>query len=163
MNAVCKKGEASMNTVEREQSAPTILLATFYVRDALCAVDAAGIQEVIRVGSVTLVHHAPPEVVGVINLRGKIVTLLDIGLILGFAKAPPGPDSRVFIIEETGEFFGLLVDRVGDVFELDAQHEESLPANVPAAQARYFSGVFRAGGNVIARLRPEDLLAESRL
>lgn len=152
-----------MNMIQTEQAAQTILLATFYVRDALCAVDAAGVQEVIRVGSVTTVHHAPHEVVGVINLRGKIVTLLDIGLILGLGNATRSGDSRVFIIEDNGEFFGLLVDRVGEVFELDARCEEPLPANIPATQARYFSGVFRAAGNVIARLKPEDLLAESRL
>ena len=64
-------------------AAPTTLLATFYVRDALCALDAAGVQEVIRLTSVTPVRQASPEIAGVINLRGKIVTLLDTGLILG--------------------------------------------------------------------------------
>ena len=62
-----------------EPSTQTVLLATFFVRDALCALDASRVQEVIRVETVTLVRHAPAEVAGVINLRGKIVTLLDLG------------------------------------------------------------------------------------
>jgi purine-binding chemotaxis protein CheW len=58
-----------------QQTAQTVLLATFFVRNALCALDASVVQEVIRPGSVTPVRHAPAEVCGVINLRGKIVTL----------------------------------------------------------------------------------------
>ncbi len=65
----------------------TVLLATFFVRDALCALDAAGVQEVIRLGPVTPVRHAPEEVLGILNLRGKIVTIVDLGLRLGFSQA----------------------------------------------------------------------------
>ncbi|MEI9974038.1 MAG: chemotaxis protein CheW [Ignavibacteriota bacterium] len=90
----------------------TVLLATFFVRDALCALDAAGIQEVIRLGPLTPVRHASPDVAGILNLRGKIVTILDLGLRLGFPKVVPSGDSRIFIIEDRNEFVGLLVDRV---------------------------------------------------
>jgi chemotaxis signal transduction protein len=60
------------------------------------------------------------------------------------------------------EFLGLLVDRVGEVLEVDPAREEPLPANIPAAQARYFRGVYRADGHVIALLNPVTLLAENR-
>jgi purine-binding chemotaxis protein CheW len=151
-----------MITTQAEQTTQTTLLATFYVRDALCAIDAAGVQEVIRLSSVTPVRHASDEVAGVINLRGKIVTLLDIGMILGLGKAPATRDSRVFIVEDRTEFLGLLVDRVGEVFEVDPSREEPLPANIPASRARFFRGVYRADGHVIALLNPITLLAESR-
>ena len=95
-----------MTAVQIERTAQTTLLATFFVRDALCALDAAGVQEVIRLGAVTPVRHAADEVAGVINLRGKIVTLLDIGMILGLGRAPATRDSRVFIVEDRAEFLG---------------------------------------------------------
>src|ERR1700729_1853297 len=114
-----------MVETEIEQSAQTVLLATFFVRDALCALDAAGVQEVIRVDSVTRVRHAPDEVAGVMNLRGKIVTLLDLGMILGFGKSVVTRESRVFIIEDRNEFLGVLVDRVGEVIEVVRGREES--------------------------------------
>ena len=142
--------------------AQTALLATFFVRDALCALDASGVQEVIRIGSVTRVRQAPDEVVGVMNLRGKIVTLLDLGLILGFGKSVATHESRVFIVEDRGEFLGILVDRVSEVIEVDSAQGESLPVNIPAAQARFFQGVCRAGGQVIAILNPGEVLDESR-
>ena len=75
-----------MADAQIESTAQATLLATFFVGDALCALDAAGVQEVIRVESVTAVRHAPPEVVGVMNLRGKIVTLLDPRIILGLGQ-----------------------------------------------------------------------------
>lgn len=151
-----------MTATQVEHTVQTTLLATFFVRDALCAIDAAGVQEVIRLSSVTPVRHASDEVVGVINLRGKIVTLLDIGMILGLGKAPATRDSRVFIVEDRTEFLGLLVDRVGEVLELDPDREEPLPVNIPAARARFFRGVYRADGHVIALLNPITLLSESR-
>jgi purine-binding chemotaxis protein CheW len=146
-----------------EQSTHTALLATFFVRKALCALDASRVQEVIRVESVTSVRHAPPEVAGVMNLRGKIVTLLDLGMILGFGKSEVTRESRVFIIEDRSEFLGVLVDQVGEVFEVERGAEESLPVNIPAAQARFFQGVCRAGGYVISLLNPQEVLSESRV
>jgi purine-binding chemotaxis protein CheW len=152
-----------MVETEIESNALTVLLATFFVRDALCALDAAGVQEVIRVESVTTVRHAPDEVAGVINLRGKIVTLLDLGIILGFGKSVVTRESRVFIIEDRNEFLGVLVDRVGEVIEVEPGQEDSLPVNIPAAQARFFQGICRTGGHVIALLNPGEVLNESRL
>src|ERR1035438_1418657 len=91
----------------------TVLLAAFFVRDALCALDAAGVREVIRLGPLTPVRYAPEEVIGIVNLRGKIVTVVDLGLRLGFPKAVAGSDSRIFIMEDRGEVIRLLVGRGG--------------------------------------------------
>jgi purine-binding chemotaxis protein CheW len=152
-----------MVETEIEQNNRTSLLSSFYVRDALCALDASGVQEVIRVGPVTPVRHAPAGVAGVINLRGKIVTLLDLGRILGFGKTAVTRETRIFIIEDRNEFLGVLVDRVGDVVEVEAGREEPLPANIPAAQARFFKGLCRPAGQVIAILNPAEVLNENRI
>jgi purine-binding chemotaxis protein CheW len=138
----------------------TVLLATFYVRDALCGLDAAGVQEVIRLATVTPVPYAPDEVLGIVNLRGRIVTIVDLGLRLGFAKAAPGPDTRVFIIEDRNEFIGLLVDRVDEVVESAREQWQPPPANVQYGQARFFKAVCRAGGRVITLLDPGQILNE---
>ena len=138
----------------------TVLLATFFVREALCGLDATGIQEVIRVGPLTPVRHAPPEVAGIVNLRGKIVTILDLGLRLGFAKAVVSGDSRIFIIEDRSEFIGLLVDRVDEVVEVEPGQWRQPPANVNAAQSRFFKGVCSARGRVITLLDSGQVLAE---
>jgi len=140
-----------------------LLLATFFVGNTLCALDASGVQEVLRVGSVTRVRHAPDQVAGVINLRGKIVTLLDLGMLLGFGKSVVTRESRIFIVEDRLEFIGVLVDRVADVVEVEMGQQEALPINMPSAQARFFQGVCRAGGRVIALLNSREVLNESSL
>lgn len=149
-----------MSPTFASETGRTVLLATFYVRHALCALDAAGIQEVIRLGPVTPVRHAPAEVAGIVNLRGKIVTILDLGLRLGLPAATPGRDARVFIIEDRNEFVGLLVDRVDEVVETDGAEWAPLPSNMSFLQARFFQGVCRIGDRVIALLNPAEVLAE---
>jgi len=147
-----------MSQTPTQQAGQTVLLATFFVRDALCALDAADIQEVIRLGPVTPVSYAPEEVLGIVNLRGKIVTIVDLGLRLGFSKVVAGPDSRIFIIEDGNEFIGLLVDRVDEVVELEAGQWQPPPANVNWGQARFFQGVCRNRGRVITLLDAGQIL-----
>jgi purine-binding chemotaxis protein CheW len=139
------------------------LLATFFIRDTHCALDAGGVQEVIRLGAVTAVRNAPKEVLGIINLRGRIVTVLDVGLKLGFARVPIGPDGRIFVIEDRNEFIGLLVDRVGEVVEIEGARLEAPPANVSPAHSRFFRGVYRVNGKIITQMDVNQLLAESAL
>jgi purine-binding chemotaxis protein CheW len=149
-----------MSTMPVSQASQAVLLATFFVRDALCAMDAAGIQEVIRLGPLTPVRHAPPEVAGILNLRGKIVTILDLGLRLGLGAVVPTNDSRIFIIEDRNEFVGLLVDRVDEVVEVGKDQWQAPPANVLSGQARFFQGVYRTRGRVITVLEPGAILSE---
>jgi purine-binding chemotaxis protein CheW len=146
-----------------EGTAQTVLLATFFVREALCALEASEVHEVIRVESVTPVRHAPDEVIGVMNLRGKIVTLLDPGIILGLGKSVVTHESRVFILEDRNEFLGLLVDKAGEVFEVEPGEGDPLPVNIPAGQARFFQRVCRTSGQVITVLNSREVLNESRL
>jgi purine-binding chemotaxis protein CheW len=155
------RAEKTMSTTLKSQAGQSILLATFFVRDALCALDAASVQEVIRLGPVTPVRYAPEEVIGIVNLRGRIVTIVDLGMRLGFPKAVPGADSRIFIIEDRSEFIGLLVDRVDEVVEVERDHWQPPPANVNWGQARFFKGVCRARGRVITLLDAAPILAEA--
>lgn len=142
------------------EAGQTVLLATFFVRDALCALDAAGIQEVIRVGRITPVRHAPPEVVGIVNLRGRIVTVLDLGLRLGFPKTVADGDSRILIMEDRNEFVGLLADRMDQVVEVERDGWQAPPANVASGQGRFIQGVYRTRGRAITVLDAGPILAE---
>jgi purine-binding chemotaxis protein CheW len=146
-----------MPDIQIQSSQPT-LLATFFVREALCGLDASSVQEVIRLGAITVAPHAPADVAGIINLRGRIVTIVDAAMKLGYGRTETGADTRVFIVEDHNEFLGLLVDRVGEVVEVERGAEEPLPANMKPDQARYFKGVSRAGGRLIALLNPGGIL-----
>lgn len=144
-----------------KQAQDSILLATFLVRGTSCALDASGVQEVMRLARLTTVHHAAPEVMGVINMRGRIVTILDVGLRMGFDRAVLGPDSRVFIIEDRSEFIGLLVDRVGEVVEVQRNSIEPTPANVQSGRMGFFHGVVRTGGRITTLINIEQVLSDA--
>jgi len=135
------------------------LLASFAVSDSFYALDASTVQEVIRVPSLTRVPHAPPSVLGIINLRGRIVTVLDAAIVLGHEKSALGRDSRIFVVEDRGEFIGLLVDRVADVIEYDPSAANAVPANVPREQACFYRGIHLVNGRAIALLNAEQMLS----
>jgi purine-binding chemotaxis protein CheW len=138
------------------QADGTMLVATFFLGDAAFGIDTAQVQEVVRVGPVTPVHHAPAWVVGVMNLRGRIVTIIDLRVKLALARVSPGPESRIFIVEWQGEQVGLLVDRVADAIEVGASDVRPAPGNVHGAQGMQVRGVCPAGGGRLAALLDLD-------
>lgn len=141
-----QQGEAQMNEVRNLQPHSSegagTLLATFRIRHAAFAIDAVRVDEVLRVTPITRVPHAPPEVQGIINLRGRIVSILDAGLQLGMAPCTVTPDSRIFVVADREEYLGLLVDEAGDVIEAAPEEFASAPGNVLPEQARYFDRVY---------------------
>jgi len=134
-----------------------VLLTTFSVRDALCGMDASNVQEVVRVGTLTPVPFAAAEVAGIMNLRGRIVTVVDAGMKLGYARASLTAESRIFIIEDRGEYLGMLVDRVNEVIESEDLKWDPLPVNT--AHSRYSKGVTRVAGRVVTLVDVSQILS----
>ncbi len=150
-----------MTSVLEEPLTKCNLLATFEIKGFQFAMDAEGVLEVVRLGPITQVSHSPEEVSGILNLRGRIVTILDTGLLLGLGKLDGSPGSRIFIIENQGEFVGLLVDKAGDVVEVNGTGLEPAPANVSRSQAKYIRGVFRTNEQVFTVLDSKMLVADN--
>ncbi|HEY1338438.1 MAG TPA: chemotaxis protein CheW [Bryobacteraceae bacterium] len=144
---------------ERMPEIQSMLVSMFHLRGALCALDTALVEEVVRWRRATRVPHAPPHVVGVINLRGKIVTVIDLGRKLDLGEIQPTEDSRLYIVRDQDEAVGLLVDRSADVIEMEPAELEPPPANVRGAEGRFFRGVGRAAGRLVALLDPAEALS----
>lgn len=119
------------------------LVSTFCLGDALYGIDTMKVQEVVRVGDITRVHHAKDYILGIINLRGKIVTIIDLNTKLGMEAAAITPESRILIVGWEGEFVGLLVDRVADVVSAEKDLIAPPPSNVKGIHGRYFEGVYQ--------------------
>jgi purine-binding chemotaxis protein CheW len=120
--------------------------------------DTAQVQEVVRVGGITPVHHAPGFVLGVMNLRGRIVTVIDLGVRLQLDRTEIGEDSRIFIVDWQGEQVGLLVDHVADAIPVDRTDLKPAPENVRSIQGRQFKGIFQVDGQLVALLDMEAVL-----
>ncbi len=136
-----------------------MLISTFFLGQAAFGLDTAKVQEVVRVGEVTPVHSAPGFVLGVMNLRGRIVTVIDLGVKLELDRREPGADSRIFIVDWQGEQVGLLVDRVAEAIVVDQADLKSAPENVRNMQSRQFKGVFQVAGRLAALLDMAAVLA----
>jgi purine-binding chemotaxis protein CheW len=134
------------------------LVATFLLGKAAFGIGAAQVQEVVRLGDITPVHHAPPYVVGIRNLRGKIVTVVDLRVRLDLGSKGAGADTRILIVDWQGEPIGLMVDSVADTIAVGPADIGSPPPNVHGIQSRNLRGVCRSGERLVALLDPGPVL-----
>lgn len=135
-------------------------LATFYVGEALCGMDILKVQEINKLMEMTKVPQAPDYVMGILNLRGQIVTIIDLGKKLGLSEISVDESSRNIIVNSDNEYIGLLVSRIGDVVEADWAKVERPPANIGGLQGTYFKGVFKMDDRLIGILDADQVLAE---
>lgn len=133
------------------------LVTAFTLGEAAFGIEARLVQEVVRPGEVTPVHGAPSDVVGIRNLRGRIVTVLDGAAHLGLGAVETGPDNRILIMEREGEPYGLLVDAVTDALALDRGRLDSPPSSMDPIIREHLCGVWREEGRLTAILDPEAL------
>jgi purine-binding chemotaxis protein CheW len=114
---------------------------TFWVGDLFFGVDVEQVQEVLRYQEMTVVPQAPESVRGLINLRGQIVTAVDLRCRLGLPAREDDALPMNVIVRSRGEVVSLLVDDIGDVMEAGDRVPEPVPANLPGAVASALLGV----------------------
>jgi purine-binding chemotaxis protein CheW len=102
-------------------------IASFLAQDLFFGVDVLQVQEIIRQVAITRVPLAPPMVSGLINMRGQIVTALDLRRCLGMPERPSGQPPAGLILQAEEGLVGLIVDEVGTVFELPEDAFEPPP------------------------------------
>lgn len=117
------------------------------------------IEEVLRFPAIARVPHASVAVRGVTNLRGQVVTVLDLRTVLGLNAPAETSATRIVVIESSGERLGLIVDCVRDVLKLTVQQIEPVPANLSSAADRVVRGVYRLQDRLLSIL---DLAAVSQ-
>ncbi|WP_425400551.1 chemotaxis protein CheW [Aeoliella sp.] len=136
-------------------------LATFYVGDMLLGLEIDQVQEINRCLDVTMVPHAPDWVRGVINLRGDVVTVIDLRSVLGLERGTVTKDSRNLIVNVSGELVGLCVDRIADIITVSRDDVIPPPPNIAAVDERFFSGVFTGENDIVAVLNLQEALETS--
>lgn len=144
-------------TTERR---PTVELATFYVGEALCGMDILNVQEINKLMDMTNVPQAPDYVTGILNLRGQIVTVIDLGKKLGLSSTELTDATRNIIVNAGNEHVGLLVSSISDVVEAQWEKVEKPPANLGGLQGNFFKGVFKTQDRLIGILDVNHVLSE---
>jgi purine-binding chemotaxis protein CheW len=116
------------------------------------------VVEVVRMAALTPAPDAPAQVFGLLDLRGRVVPVIDLRTRLGLPAAAPGLSTPICVVEAGGRAYGLVADAVTDVHPLLAPVErlEVTPAGSPAA------GVTHVGGRLVTLLDPERLAGAER-
>ncbi len=115
------------------------------------------VQDVFVLSQMTRVPLAPDDIAGVINLRGRIVTAIDLRRRLGVSN-DAGRAQMAVGIESDGESYGLVIDAVGEVLKLGAETAEPVPVNLDERLKRVASGVHRLDGGLLVVLDVDRVL-----
>lgn len=110
------------------------------------------LREVARVSQLRRVPGAPPEVAGLVNLRGEILCALDMRAILGLPRRPAGESCFIIALRGVGDPIGLIVDSIADIYAIAASDIEALPATWPAERAACFVGTTRVPAGLMGLL-----------
>lgn len=114
---------------------------TLTVGGQLCGIPVLAVRDVLGPQAITRIPLAPPEVAGSLNLRGRIVTAIDLRRRLGVGHAAAA--SMSVVVEHQGELYSLLVDNVGEVMRLEAEAREHNPPTLGTEWRSFSAGIFR--------------------
>ena len=130
---------------------------TFRLAQALIGVNILDIREIVSCTRSTKVQQAPEFVFGLMNLRGQILTILDIGVLLGQKKSQIHSNSHVFIFKHTN--VGFIVDQIGDVVAIDKKQIEVTPANIKPGIQKYMDHIINLPEEILMILNAKKVLS----
>jgi len=133
---------------------------TFRLASEIYGINVMQVQEVLRVSEIAPVPGAPHYVLGIINLRGNVVTVVDTRIRLGLETTEVTDSTRIVIIEGAKHVVGILVDCVAEVVDLPASEVESAPNVGNDESARYIQGVASRGDELLILVDLNKLLTD---
>ncbi len=135
---------------------------TMYIEGQLFGVPVQTVQDVLGLQKITRIPLAPPEVAGSLNLRGRIVTAIDVRLRLGLQNQASNNKGMSVVVDMLGELYSLMVDQVGEVLSLPAAKFERNPPTLDPMWREYSAGIYRLEDKLLVVLDVGKLLDFTR-
>jgi purine-binding chemotaxis protein CheW len=135
---------------------------TFKLAEELYGVNVMQIREVLRYTEITPVPGAPYYVLGIINLRGNVVTVIDTRKRFGLSPATVDNNSRIVIVEVDNQVIGMLVDCVAEVTYLRQSEIEITPSVGNEETSKFISGVCNKNGELLILIELERMIGTSK-
>lgn len=132
-----------------QNAAPTRELVTFRVCEQEYCVDITSVKEIRGWTPATPLPHVPPYIKGVINLRGSVLPIVDLGMRLGLNVEPPTSRNVIMIVQHETQVSGYLVDAVSDILTIQEDQLQSAPDVSSAFTKKFIKGVFALDSRMI--------------
>lgn len=139
-------------------SADVIQFVTVTIADQLFGLPIERVHDVFMPETMTPVPLSKDEIAGVLNLRGRIVTAIDMRCMLGLPTKEEAVNRMAVGIDYKGESYGLIIDRVGEVLNLPQMEREPNPVNLDPRWAKVAAGVHRLEGTLMVILDVDSVL-----
>lgn len=147
-----------MDPSQKKQDDELLQLVTFSIGEEEFGVNILKVQEIIRTMEITKVPRAPEFVEGVINLRGKVIPIIDLRRRFGLAPKAHDKNTRIIVIEINNIIVGFVVDAVSEVLRIPASTVEPPPV-VAGVDSDYISGVGKLQDRLLIMLDLDKLLS----
>lgn len=158
LDQLCAQSPSSGSAPEEQ-----LQLVTFEVAKEEFAVDILAVQEINRMMDLTRVPQSPDDVEGVINLRGKIIPVLDLRKRFGFPTIERNEHSRIVVVDINDRVIGFIVDRVHEVLRVSRSIVEPAPAMVCSVDSAFIAGVGKLEDRLLILLDLTQLFSGSML
>ncbi|NOZ52271.1 MAG: chemotaxis protein CheW [Gammaproteobacteria bacterium] len=152
----------AMTNAAQNQDNPILRWVTFRLENEKYGINVMQVQEVLRVTEIAPVPGAPSYVLGIINLRGNVVTVIDTRKRFGLMVKEMGESTRIVIIESDEQVVGILVDSVAEVVDLRASEIETAPNVGTEDSAKFIQGVASQQGELLIIVDLNKLLSDEQ-
>ena len=145
--------------VTKQAAAEELLqLVSFTIGEEEFGVDILKVQEINRMVEVTRVPNAPEYVDGVINLRGKVIPIIDLRRRFGMERKEKDKDTRIIVVELGGKILGFVVDAVSEVLRIPKSVTEPPPSIIAGIKAEYITAIGKLEDRLLILLDLERVL-----
>ena len=140
------------DNVEKQLSGKTLQVVSFALGREEYGVDIAQVQEINRMVTITRVPQAPPFMEGVINLRGRLIPIIDLRTRFGMQSSERTKNTRIVVTEIGSKRLGMIVDSVSEVLRIPVEQIEDAPDLVAGVDTEYIRGVGKLDDRLIILL-----------
>ena len=157
-NTPALQSDEQFDNQEQSQRGPSEDFLTIFIDDQIFGIPVLQVQDVLGEQIVTNIPLAPPEVAGSMNLRGRIVTAIDVRERLKLPAREKGAKKMSVVVEHENELYSLVIDKVGDVITLYNESYESNPATLDQVWLDISMGIYRLENHLLIVLDVPRLL-----
>jgi purine-binding chemotaxis protein CheW len=134
-------------------------LVSFKIGEEEFGVDILSVQEINRMSQITKVPNTPEFIEGVINLRGRIIPVIDLRVKLGLPRKAHGKDTRIVVVELKGQTIGFIVDEVSEVLRIPKNITEPPPEMIGGVKTDYITSIGKLEDRLLILLDLEKILS----